>query len=79
MNLSGIVFHFPFETIHSVCSLESYKCFAILMYTDSQHMSHVMRKPVFGFPTKSDTNMAVQPPNMVRDLQILDLGSNGIV
>ena len=28
-----------------------------------------MRKPVFGFPTKSDTNRAVQPQKMARGLK----------
>ena len=28
-----------------------------------------MRKPVFGFPTRSDTNQAVQPQKLARDLK----------
>ena len=28
-----------------------------------------MRKPVFGFPTRSDTNQAVQPQKMARVLR----------
>ena len=34
------------------------------------HMMRVMRNPVFGFPTRSDTNRAVQPQKMARGLQI---------
>ena len=33
------------------------------------NMSLVLRKSVFGFPTRSDTNRAVQPHNMARDLK----------
>ena len=33
------------------------------------HMSRVMRKPVFGFPTRSDTNQVVQPHKMDRGLK----------
>ena len=33
------------------------------------HMSLVVRKPVSGFPTMSDTNHAVQPQKMVRSLK----------
>ena len=32
-------------------------------------MSHVMRKPVFGFLTRSDTNQAVPPHKMARGLK----------
>ena len=32
-------------------------------------MSLVVRKPDFGFPTRSDTNQAVQPQKMVRSLK----------
>ena len=32
-------------------------------------MSLVLRKPVFGFPTRSDTNQAVQPQKMARGLK----------
>ena len=31
--------------------------------------SLVVRKPVFGFQTRSDTNRAVQPQKMARDLK----------
>ena len=33
------------------------------------HMSLVVRKPVFGFPTRSDTNQALQPQKMARGLK----------
>ena len=33
------------------------------------HMSLVVRKQVLGFPTRSDTNWAVQPQKMARDLK----------
>ena len=49
-------------------------------------MSLVVRKPVFGFPTRSDTNRAVKSQKMTRSLtflikevEILDLESRGIV
>ena len=32
-------------------------------------MSLVLRIPVFGFPIRSDTNQAVQPPKMARGLK----------
>ena len=32
-------------------------------------MSLVVRKPVFGFPTRSDTNQAVQSQKMARGLK----------
>ena len=32
-------------------------------------MSLVVRKPVFGFPTRSDTNRSVQPQKMARGLK----------
>ena len=40
--------------------------------------SLVVRKTV-GFPTRSDTNQAVQSQKMARDLKISDLGSRGTV
>ena len=40
------------------------------------NMSRIMRSPVFGFPIKSDSNRAVQSQ---KRLEILDLGSRGIV
>ena len=33
------------------------------------HMSQDARKPVFGFPTKFDTNLAVQPQKMLKGLK----------
>ena len=42
-------------------------------------MSCIARKPVFKCPTGSDTNQAVQPQQMVKRLEISDLGSRGIV
>ena len=36
---------------------------------DHLEMSLVVRKPVSGFPTRSDTNQAVQPQKMVRVLK----------
>ena len=33
------------------------------------HVSHDVRKPVFGFPTRSDTNRVVQTQEMVRGLK----------
>ena len=32
-------------------------------------MSHIARKPFSGFPTRSDTNRAVQPQKMARGLK----------
>ena len=29
-------------------------------------LSHIARKPATGFPTRSDSNRAVQPPKMAR-------------
>ena len=34
-----------------------------------QQMRCVARKPVFGFTTRFDTNQAVQPQKMIRDLK----------
>ena len=31
-------------------------------------MSHITRRPVFGFPTRSDTNWAVQQQSEISDL-----------
>ena len=42
-------------------------------------MSSIMRKPVFGFPTRSDTNRAVQALMMVKRLEISNLGRRGIL
>ena len=33
-------------------------------------MSRIMREPVFGVPTRSNTNQAVQSQKMVRDLKL---------
>ena len=41
-------------------------------------MTHAKRKIVFRFPTRSDTNQAVQAQQMVR-LEIFYLGSRGFV
>ena len=41
-------------------------CQGLQMY----YLSRVMRKPMFWFPTRSDTNQAVQPQEMARDLNI---------
>ena len=35
----------------------------------SGHLSRIKRKPVFGFPTRSDTNRAVQLQKMARRLK----------
>ena len=35
----------------------------------SHHLSLVVRKPVFRFPTRSDTNQAVQSQKMARGLK----------
>ena len=43
------------------------------------NMSLVMRKPVFGFSTRPNTNHAVQPQKVARGLKISDLRSRGIV
>ena len=43
-----------------------------------QQMSHVMRKPTFWFPTRSDTNQAVQPQKMARGLKIRTLKVEGL-
>ena len=43
------------------------------------YMSLVVRKPVFGVSTWSDTNWAVQPQKMAKRLEISDLGSRGTV
>ena len=37
-----------------------------------------MRKPVFGFPTRSDTNRAVQPQEMARGLKFRILEVKGL-
>ena len=37
-----------------------------------------MRIPVFGFPTRSDTNRAVQPQKMARGLKVRMLKSEGL-
>ena len=42
-------------------------------------MSRVMRKPTFLFPTRFDTNQAVQPQKMARGLEISDLERRGVV
>ena len=34
-----------------------------------RYLSRIVRKPVFGFPTRSDTNWAVQPQKMVEGLK----------
>ena len=47
--------------------------------TAFKHMSHNMRKPTMWILTRSDTNQAVQPLEMPRGLEILDLGRRGIV
>ena len=39
---------------------------------------HNMRKPVFGFPTGSDTNQAVPPQKMVRVLKFLIKKEEGL-
>ena len=38
-------------------------------FSPQLHMSRVMRKPTFWFPTWSDTNQAVQLQKMARDLK----------
>ena len=43
------------------------------------NMSLVVRKPVFRFLTRSDTNWVVQPLKMSRGIKNSDLGSRGIV
>ena len=43
-----------------------------------KNMSQVERKPVFGFPTKHDTNWAVQPQKMVRGLKCWILEVEGL-
>ena len=42
------------------------------------HMSSIATGPVLGFPTRPDTNQAVQPRNMDRDLQFLILEVEGL-
>ena len=37
------------------------------------NLIHIMRKPVFGFPTRPNTNQAVQPQRMVRGFKFLSL------
>ena len=44
-----------------------------------RHMSLVMRKPTFWFPTWSDTNQTVQPQKMARGLKFQIYKSRGIV
>ena len=34
-------------------------------------MIRVARKPVFGFPTRSDTNRAAQPQKIARDFKVI--------
>ena len=42
-----------------------------IMWVTHDYLSRVMRKPVIypGFPTRSDTNRAVQTQKMARDLK----------
>ena len=42
------------------------------------HLSHIMRKPAFRFPTRSDTNQAVQSQKMVRGLKFLIKKEEGL-
>ena len=41
-------------------------------------LSLVVRKPVFGIPTRSDTNRAVQPQKMVRGLKFRIYEAEGL-
>ena len=42
------------------------------------YISRVVRKPVFGFPTRSDTNRSVQSQKMVRALKFWILKEEGL-
>ena len=58
--------NFSFNNRHILTSSE------LDLYKDltNDHLGRVMRKPVFlGFPTRSDTNWAVQTQKMSRDLK----------
>ena len=44
-------------------------CFACSKFFNNYHMSLVVRNTVFGVPTRSDTNRAVQLLNMARGLK----------
>ena len=48
---------------------ERHKIRLIYAVNENDHLSHVMRKPTFWFPTRSDTNQAVQLQKMARGLK----------
>ena len=45
---------------------------------DVNHTIRVMRKPVVGLSTRSDTNQAVQPQKMARDLEFQTKENEGL-
>ena len=65
---------FPLKKILVV---EYLNCIKVGVQQDQ--LSHVMRKPTFWFPTRSDTNQTVQLQKMARCLKISDLETRGIL
>ena len=65
--------HYLSKTFKKTASLLANSCKAVSRTSVECHniynMSLVLRKPVFGFPTRSDTNRAVQPQKMARGLK----------
>ena len=55
--------------ITSIVTFSGYLIEVLVVMFGYFHMSRVMRKPTFWFPTWSDTNRAVQPQKMARDLK----------
>ena len=45
---------------------------------NAEFLSHVVRKPVFGVPTRSDTNRAVQLQKIARDLKLRIYAQEGL-
>ena len=50
-----------------------------LFSINTQHMSHLMRKPTMWFPIRSNTNQAIQSTKDGKRLDILDLQSRETV
>ena len=68
-NKKIIIFYlniFNLTTVKNGCILHGHVFVIKKNYTVSkdQYLSFVVRKPVFEFPTRSDTNRAVQPQKM---------------
>ena len=60
----------------SVIIIRSLDC--LMSLNSISEMSLVVRKPVFGFPTRSDTNKAVQPQKIARGLKFRILKVEGL-